>query len=91
MCSADRPLALAIVHGMGMCDNLLILLELCVAHCLRLCCVTLVTDNQCIFTILVMLLSFISTSYGWLVFRLIFIGALQQLETIADLRSVEAI
>ena len=76
---------------MGMRDNLLILLELCVAHCLRLCCVTLVTDNQCVFTILVMLLSFISTSYGWLVFRLIFIGALQQLETIADLRSVEAI
>ena len=64
-------------------DNLLIFLELCVVHSLRLRGVTLVANDQCVIAILIMLLSFIS--YSWFIFRLIFISTLQQLETVADL------
>ena len=77
---------------MRMGNNLLILLvKLCVVHSLRLCGVALIAYDQSVVAILVMLLSFISTSYDWFVFGLIFIGTLQQLETIADLWPVKAV
>lgn len=74
-----------------MCDNLLVLhLEL-VAHSLSLRRIALIADYQCVITVLVMLLPFIRSTTSWFILRLILIGALQQLETVADLRSVKAI
>lgn len=59
-----------------MCDNLLVLnLEL-VVHGLSLCRIALIADNQCVITVLVMLLSFIGSSSSWFVLGLILVGTL---------------
>ena len=85
MSSMCKALSLAIVHWVRMRDYLLVLARVVVVHSLG--CITLRTNDKRVLTVLGLPI----TSSTWLVLWLVFVRTFQKLESITNLRSVEAI